>query len=154
METKDVIRSMRLRLGLTEQQLADRIGVSRGSIQQWEKGTTAPKRANRGAVAAALGISVTELVAPANAASTIRVNEDVRGYTLTVQSVDSIGVGRAAIALGRALSDQDEVVREQAAVLLKHLALHPERAEEFAAQLDHLLGGGGAGLPLFSRKSA
>jgi transcriptional regulator with XRE-family HTH domain len=56
METKDVIRTNRLRLGLTEQQLADRVGVSRGSVQQWEKGTTAPKRGNQDAVAAALGI--------------------------------------------------------------------------------------------------
>jgi SOS-response transcriptional repressor LexA len=62
METKDVIRQHRQRLGLTEQQLADRIGVSRGSVQQWEKGTTAPKRANQSATAAALGISVSELM--------------------------------------------------------------------------------------------
>jgi transcriptional regulator with XRE-family HTH domain len=56
METKDVIRTNRLKLGLTEQQLADRVGVSRGSVQQWEKGKTAPKRGNQDAVAAALGI--------------------------------------------------------------------------------------------------
>lgn len=57
-----MIRHHRQRLELTEQQLADRIGVSRGSIQQWEKGSTAPKRANQAATAAALGISVSELM--------------------------------------------------------------------------------------------
>jgi transcriptional regulator with XRE-family HTH domain len=62
MDTNAVIRSNRLRLGLTEQQLADRIGVSRGSVQQWEKGTTAPKRANQEATAKALGIDVTTLM--------------------------------------------------------------------------------------------
>lgn len=154
METKDVIRSIRLRLGLTEQQLADRIGVSRGSIQQWEKGKTAPKRANRDAVATALGISVAELVTPSNKAATVRVNEDVRGYTVTSRAIEDIDARQAAIALGRALSDQDEVVREQAAVLLKHLALQPERAVEFAEKLGDLLGGGGQELPAASRKKA
>lgn len=62
MDTKDVIRYHRLRLGLTEQQLADRIGVSRGSVQQWEKGDTAPKRANQSATAEALGITLSELL--------------------------------------------------------------------------------------------
>lgn len=62
MQTKDVIRLHRARLKLTEQQLADRIGVSRGSIQQWESGKTAPKRANQEAVAEVLGITVSELM--------------------------------------------------------------------------------------------
>lgn len=57
-----MIRHHRQRMGLTEQQLADRIGVSRGSIQQWEKGSTAPKRANQSAAASALGITVSELM--------------------------------------------------------------------------------------------
>jgi len=39
------IRDGRLKLGLTEQQFADRVGVSRGAVQQWEKeGGTAPNR--------------------------------------------------------------------------------------------------------------
>jgi len=57
-----VIRHHRQRLGMTEQALAERVGVSRGAVQQWEKGTTAPKRANQDEVATALGISVAELM--------------------------------------------------------------------------------------------
>lgn len=62
MHTRKIIRAGRERLGLTEQQFAERVGVSRGAVQQWEKGLTAPKRANQGAVAALLGISVAELM--------------------------------------------------------------------------------------------
>ena len=69
METKDTIKRIRLSLGLSEQQLADRIGVSRGSVQQWEKGSTAPKRANQAAAAAALGITVSELMGTSSDAS-------------------------------------------------------------------------------------
>lgn len=47
---------------MTEQQFADAVGVSRGAVQQWEKGETAPKRRNQAAVARKLGISVAELM--------------------------------------------------------------------------------------------
>jgi DNA-binding XRE family transcriptional regulator len=59
------IREGRARLGLTEQQFADRAGVSRGAVQQWEKeGGTAPNRSRQPVVAALLGLSVADLLAP------------------------------------------------------------------------------------------
>jgi SOS-response transcriptional repressor LexA len=58
-----LIRQGRLRLGMTEQQFADAVGVSRGAVQQWERpGGTAPKRSNQPAVARLLGLSVVELM--------------------------------------------------------------------------------------------
>lgn len=58
-----LIRDGRLRLGLTEQQFAERVGVSRGAVQQWEReGGTAPRRANQKAVADLLGLTVAELI--------------------------------------------------------------------------------------------
>lgn len=58
-----LIRQGRLRLGMTEQQFADAVGVSRGAVQQWERPDgTAPRRSNQPVVAKMLGISVAELV--------------------------------------------------------------------------------------------
>ena len=58
-----LIREGRKRLGLSEQQFADAVGVSRSAVQQWERpGGTAPKRANQRQVAQVLGVSVAELV--------------------------------------------------------------------------------------------
>jgi SOS-response transcriptional repressor LexA len=58
-----LIREGRQRLGMSEQQFADAVGVSRGAVQQWEKpGGTAPKRTNQPRVAELLGISVAELL--------------------------------------------------------------------------------------------
>lgn len=58
-----IIRSHRLRQGMTEQQLADRVGVTRAAVQQWEReGGTAPRRTKQADVAAALGISLSELL--------------------------------------------------------------------------------------------
>lgn len=63
MATHRLIREGRLRLGMSEQQFADAVGVSRGAVQQWEKEHgTAPKRATQPRVARLLGLSVAQLM--------------------------------------------------------------------------------------------
>lgn len=63
MSIHQIIRSGRERLKMTEQQFADALDVSRGTIQQWEKeGGTAPNRKRQPAVARLLGISISELL--------------------------------------------------------------------------------------------
>jgi SOS-response transcriptional repressor LexA len=63
MSVHRLIREGRQRLGMSEQQFADAVGVSRGAVQQWEKPAgTAPKRANQPRVAELLGLSVAELL--------------------------------------------------------------------------------------------
>lgn len=62
------IRRARLDLGLTEQQLAGKVGVSRAAIQNWEReGGSAPKRSNQAVVAGVLGMSIAEMMNPGDA---------------------------------------------------------------------------------------
>jgi transcriptional regulator with XRE-family HTH domain len=59
------IREGRLKLGLTEQQFGERIGVTRAAVQQWERldgKATAPSRRHQEAVAHSLGMTVAELI--------------------------------------------------------------------------------------------
>ena len=58
------IKAARRAKGMTEQQLADLIGVTRAAVQQWEREEkgTAPKRTIQGKVAQALGVSLAELL--------------------------------------------------------------------------------------------
>lgn len=59
------IRRGREAMKLTAQDFADRLGVTRGAVQQWEReGGTAPSRRHQAAVAALLGITVPELMNP------------------------------------------------------------------------------------------
>lgn len=52
------IRESRRGLGLTQEELARRIGVSRSAIAQWETDRTGQVRANLARVAAVLGVSI------------------------------------------------------------------------------------------------
>ena len=57
------LRTIRASLDLTQQQLADRLGVSFTTVNRWEGGVTAPQRAARiaiNALAAEIGIDVAE----------------------------------------------------------------------------------------------
>ena len=62
MSYSEKIKKFRTSRKLTHQQFADAVGVSRGSIQQWERGVTAPKRLNQPAVAKFMGVSIAELM--------------------------------------------------------------------------------------------
>lgn len=57
------IREARRALGLTQDELARRVGVSRSAIAQWETDRTGQVRANLARVAAVLGVSIGYLVA-------------------------------------------------------------------------------------------
>jgi DNA-binding XRE family transcriptional regulator len=62
------IRRRRKEKKISQQELADRIGVARSAVAQWEAGATAPSRRHMEAVAEALGASIAELVSTANGA--------------------------------------------------------------------------------------
>lgn len=62
MSYSTLIKNFRESRGMTHQQFGDAVGVSRGAVQQWELGTTAPTRKNQPVVAAFMGISVAELM--------------------------------------------------------------------------------------------
>ena len=57
------IQSRRKTLGMTQEQLAERLGVSRQTVTKWETGESVPDLANAGALAEALDVSLDALVA-------------------------------------------------------------------------------------------
>lgn len=78
MSIDTTIREGRRRLGWSEQQFAEAVGVTRGAVQQWEKPNgTAPKRATQPRVAQVLGISVAELMTGSNVSGQIELRGEV-----------------------------------------------------------------------------
>ncbi|MGJ7553780.1 LexA family protein [Variovorax sp. RB2P76] len=87
MSIHQLIREGRKRLGMSEQQFADAVGVSRGAVQQWEKaGGTAPKRSNQPRVAELLGVSLAELV---SGGTNISPGFDMRAEVPLVSEVEA-----------------------------------------------------------------
>lgn len=56
------IQSRRKMIGLTQEQLAERLDVSRQTVTKWETGESAPDLMNAGALARALDVSLDALV--------------------------------------------------------------------------------------------
>jgi SOS-response transcriptional repressor LexA len=80
------IREGRRRLGLSEQQFAKAVGVTRGAVQQWEKPNgTAPRRSTQPLVAKVLGISVAELMTGSN----VSAGTDMAGEVPLVSQVEA-----------------------------------------------------------------
>jgi transcriptional regulator with XRE-family HTH domain len=78
MSIDTTIRDGRRRLGWSEQQFAEAVGVTRGAVQQWEKPNgTAPKRATQPRVAQVLGISVAELMTGSNVSGQVELRGEV-----------------------------------------------------------------------------
>lgn len=65
------IKEGRERLHLNVDQFAKLVGVSRGSVQQWENDTTAPNRKRQPIVAGALNLTVAELMSETENVSSV-----------------------------------------------------------------------------------
>ena len=67
--TADKISNLRTRQGLTQQELADRLNVSRSLVAMWEAGTRTPDYFCIDGMARVFGVNKSEIVDPADGAS-------------------------------------------------------------------------------------
>ena len=65
MTTGQKIQTLRKRQGMTQEQLAQRLGVSRQAVSRWELDEVLPETANLLPLSRALGVSVDSLLDPA-----------------------------------------------------------------------------------------
>ncbi|MET8703657.1 helix-turn-helix domain-containing protein [Kitasatospora sp. NPDC004723] len=65
----NLLRKLRKRLGLTQQEVADAIGCSRSSVSEWETRGRVPRAARLKALASLLRVKVSDLLAPPNPTS-------------------------------------------------------------------------------------
>lgn len=61
MTTGQRIRTLRIRAGLSQEQLAEKVGVSRQAVTKWELDRAVPSARNLGGLSRALGVSVASL---------------------------------------------------------------------------------------------
>jgi len=65
------IREMRLEKNLTQEQLADIMGVTQGAVVQWEAGNTFPRMKSVPKLAEVLGVPVDKLIEALNENSAV-----------------------------------------------------------------------------------
>lgn len=58
----DNIRAARKRAGMSQRELAEKIGVKPSAVCQWEKGDTCPSYPNLLSMSIALGVTVDEIL--------------------------------------------------------------------------------------------
>ena len=56
------LKVLRVMRGLTQSQLASLVGVTQGTVSQWEKGITHPRFAVIPRLASALGVTINDII--------------------------------------------------------------------------------------------
>ena len=79
------IQAARKALGLTQEDLANRLGVARQTVAKWESGESLPDLENAYALAKLLGVSVDDLIAH---------NEAATGYPIPPRGKHTFGIVR------------------------------------------------------------
>jgi transcriptional regulator with XRE-family HTH domain len=115
------IRAARLAQGLTQEQLAHAVGVTRSAVAQWETGRAGQVGGNLARIARVLGSSAAYLLS----------GEQEAGAAPLPLRGDEMALLRAY----RDCAPDDRALLVRTAVRLARLATSPEQAE--AAHLDH-----------------
>lgn len=107
MLTGDKIKALRTRARLTQQELADRVGVSRTAISQWEGGAYLPERENLISLGEALGVSTAYLIGETDNPERAEI-----GYTSETSFINN---AQGAVRYQtEAAQDLDRLIRELA----------------------------------------
>lgn len=93
-ELGKAIKSQRERLGMTQEQLGQLIGVDRANVSRYEKGINAPEIERLERLAYALNINLSHLIAAAEIGGLI--DENIKGTVPLISWVQA-GYGRTAI---------------------------------------------------------
>lgn len=80
MEFQEQLYLLRKKQGLSQEELANIIGVSRQAVQKWESGAARPDLDNLMALAQYLGISLDELVGNGQTSSAVPPSKAANGY--------------------------------------------------------------------------
>lgn len=118
----DALRTAREQAGLTQQQLADLLGIRDQAVYRWEHGRVTPTPATVGSIAAALGLAPADLLdhSPATLA-------ELRERAGLTQGELAARVGLSQIAVSRLERGQADLDDQLAASLAAVLAVPVEQ---------------------------
>lgn len=132
MKINDVIRTRRQTLGLTQERLAGKLGVSAPAVNKWEKGLNYPDITILPALARTLGVDLNTLLSFQEDMSREEIGQFLNELTQTAHSMGC----EAAFALAReklwAFPNNDQLAFSVAGILEGVLTLFPAEEEQKA----------------------
>ena len=137
MQMNEVILERRRALGLTQEQVADALGVTAPAVNKWEKGATCPDIALLAPLARLLGIDLNELMCFHENLT----EQEVHRFSLEIREIaDRDGLDAAFAAARekvRTYPNSDFLVHVLAVIMQALLALSPSDAarEEYQSQI-------------------
>lgn len=124
------IRELREKAGLTQQRVAEKIGLHWTSISQWERGRNIPREASAARLAKALGVEVQDILPDVSGARVTQKNSE--------KVAEFLDFLREAMRCCRQASEEEQQANAQTQDILHQLELgdHDSRA---AARMAGLL---------------
>ena len=166
MEFREKLRKLRLERGLSQQELADGIFVSRSAVAKWENGLGLPSEASREALAAFFGVPAADLRTEEPEAVILEKNRKLRRRAVSASTVTAILLvvlvclnswqSRRSARLREAMGQMDlrmEMAFEGARVLLGQEFREAAEAGDFPAASGRNAGYGSGGRILDHRRS-
>lgn len=138
METKEAIRELRVRSGMTQDELAERLHVTRQAVSRWETGKTVPDTALLAAIAAAFSVSVDRVLGLRQDAVCQCCGMPLDGTTVSTEPGGGINdeFCRWCYADGQfTYSDMDSLI----AFVVEHFATHDCPPEQMRAYMQEKL---------------
>lgn len=130
MKIHEIIRTRRTELGLTQEQLAGKLGVSAPAVNKWERASSYPDITLLPALARALGLDLNTLLSFQEDLT----EEEIAGFLNQLYEISQAGGCAAAFALAeeklREYPNSDALAYSLAGLLEGILALRPEGSPE------------------------
>ena len=141
-EIADRLIKLRKKYGYSQEELADKLGLSRQAVSKWERAEASPDTDNLICLAKLYGISLDELLATEDDLDTI-VDEQVKGKEEPKESKEHINISDEGIRLtddeGQTLVIDDNGIRGYAKD--GHVVKHHEFVDKFIRVLNIVEGG-------------
>lgn len=111
MNLAELIKTARDRKGMTQDELAKALGVTRNTVSQWESGETAPKRMRQMLVAKVLGIPL-HAISPLQVSGVTVLDDDQQAVNLPVFELSGISMGQTgeltmSVSIGQIVAGND-----------------------------------------------
>ena len=138
MQIGSVIRTYRKKKNMTQEEMANRLGVTAPAVNKWENGVSQPDIGLLAPIARLLGISLDELLSFHEELSTDEINHIIKELDAKLETEEYAEVFRWAESILHEYPNCNQLIWQVALVLdVRRLAKKVENAQQYADTINH-----------------